>query len=196
MAHSVEIEFKTLIKEADYLALVAKYCQPVPVFFNQTNTYFDTPDFSLKSQHMGLRIRTFDQRGELTLKSPLKESQGLLETTDYLTLAEAQRLIAAKQIVPDGHVATFLKEHRIDITKLVIHGQLTTKRVEVNLRPDVLLVLDESWYHGQHDFELEMEVTDEEAGQAFFVNFLKENQLSYLPGGNKVTRTFNAKLSK
>lgn len=93
-------------------------------------------------------------------------------------------------------MATFLKEHRIDITKLVIHGQLTTKRVEVNLRPDILLVLDESWYHGQHDFELEMEVTDEEAGQAFFVNFLKENQLSYLPGGNKVTRTFNAKLSK
>ena len=89
MTHQVEIEFKTLLTREEYQRVFAFYQLDRSAFHTQTNLYFDTLDHQLKQKKFGLRIRTTEDKAELTLKSPLKE--GLLETTDILSLDEAAR---------------------------------------------------------------------------------------------------------
>lgn len=196
MSQEVEIEFKTRLTSKQYTQLMNDYHLTEQDCFTQTNNYFDTPDHLLKKQKMGLRIRLLPTEAELTLKSPLVSGYGLLETTDKLTLEEANDLMESDSILLTGNVATYLKDIGIDPTRLTSFGQLTTKRAEVALTPDNLLVLDESWYHGQHDFELEMEVKQAESGKAFFVNFLKRHGIPYSPTKNKIERTFAAKITE
>lgn len=195
MSESIEIEFKSLLTQDEYQRLLNHYFPPSAPSIIQTNVYFDTPDFQLKKMQMGLRIRQLATRAELTLKSPLTTGDGLLETTDHMSVKEAEQLIEKRAILNDKSVAKKLMAAGIDSQTLVIHGQLTTKRFECQLTPSTLLVLDESWYHGKHDFELEMEVTNAQDGEAFFVNFLKENEIEYKIAKNKIVRTFKAKLS-
>ena len=90
MTHQVEIEFKTLLTREEYQRVFAFYQLDRSAFHTQTNLYFDTLDHQLKQKKFGLRIRTTEDKAELTLKSPLKE--GLLETTDILSLDEAADL--------------------------------------------------------------------------------------------------------
>ena len=87
MTHQVEIEFKTLLTREEYQRVIAFYQLDRSAFHTQTNLYFDTLDHQLKQKKFGLRIRTTEDKAELTLKSPLKE--GLLETTDILALDES-----------------------------------------------------------------------------------------------------------
>lgn len=192
MSQEIEIEFKTLLTETDYLTLIADQALTEDDFFSQTNSYYDTPNFDLKKQGMGLRIRLREAQAELTLKSPLDDQVGLLETTDYLPLDLAESLVKEQKILSEGNVADFLMTRGIAVDQLVTYANLTTKRAEVQLTPETLLVLDESWYHGKHDYELEMEVTEAATGQLFFDNFLKKNAIVYQPAKNKVQRAFEA----
>lgn len=195
MSEVIEIEYKSLLTQEEYQQLWQQYIADSTTSFTQTNVYYDTEDFHLKDLGMGLRIRLLSTKAELTLKSPLITDEGLLETTDELALPIAQQLVT-KQIIPaEGAVAEKLKSLGINRHQLTVHGQLTTKRVEAQLEPTILLVLDESWYHGKHDYELEMEVSDPHLGKEYFVNFLKENAIDYKVAKNKIVRTFEAKMS-
>lgn len=195
MSETIEIEYKSLLSMEAYQNLLTIYANQDTVFFTQTNVYFDTPDFQLKHLNMGLRIRLLQTKSELTLKSPLQEQVGLLETTDELTLDQGLALVAEGRIVPDQEVAKKLEHFGIKLEELVIHGQLKTKRLEIQIEPTILLVLDESWYHGQHDYELEMEVTDSLKGLDFFQHFLAAHHIDFLPTENKIRRTLRAKAS-
>ena len=79
MSEHLEIEFKTLVSPQDFKRLIDHFAIQNGLF-TQTNHYFDTDDFQLKAQRMGLRIRVLADRGELTLKVPAPE--GLLEIND------------------------------------------------------------------------------------------------------------------
>lgn len=197
MSQEIEIEFKTLLTAADYQNLLTQYAASETDFFLQTNVYYDTPDFSLKRKSMGLRIRLFEKYGELTLKSPLPNNQmGLLETTDRLTLAEAEAFVETETILTTGDVADFLIKMGIELGQLSVQANLTTKRWEHPLSEAILLVLDESWYHGQHDYELEMEVQEANIGQDFFTHFLAKHNIPLLKGTNKIQRAIAAKKAK
>ena len=194
MSQEVEIEFKTQLNKSDYTKLIERYQVKQTDFFTQTNVYYDTPNFALKDLGMGLRIRLFETSAELTLKSPLaNDATGLLETTDPLTLQQARELVHGGIIFSGGQVATFLSNLSVPSEELVVQANLTTKRFEKQLTPTALLVLDESWYHGQHDYELEMEVADAQAGELFFRNFLSSHKLAYAPTANKIQRAIKAK---
>lgn len=194
MSESIEIEYKSLLTKAEYQQLSQRYFPDSQDYFTQTNVYYDTADLQLKQRKMGLRIRLLPTSAEQTLKSPLP-TVGLLETTDELVRAEAETLIAKQRIFEDGQVAKKLIDLEIAPGQLISHGELTTKRIERQIEPHILLVLDESWYHGQHDYELEMEVKDAKIGKDYFVNFLKENTIEYKVAKNKIVRTFEAKMS-
>lgn len=197
MSQAIEIEYKTLLTATEYEKLVADFSLSDTLFFTQTNVYYDTPDFKLKALGMGLRIRLLDDRGELTLKSPLPElTTGLLETTDSLTHQQAVTLIQQETILLDGAVGTFLKEHQLDPNQLVLHGELKTKRGEIQLSPDALLVLDESWYHGQHDYELELEVSEVAEGKRVFQDLLNQYGIIFKPSENKISRALKAKAAQ
>lgn len=188
---SREIEFKTLLTPAEFQAVVAHYQLTKDRQKTQTNYYFDTPKQQLKNQHWGLRIRTYADYGEQTLKVPATDG-GLWEITDKLSLQEAATLTKNGTIKAPGQVATKLAT--IDVAPSDLHpiASLKTARWEFAI-PEGLLALDESWYGSQHDFELELEVKDPLQGKEDFHTLLRSLNLNYRPGENKIARAFKEK---
>ena len=64
----LEIEYKTLLNKQEYQSLLSLFTDTPLVI--QTNHYIDTPDQLIRSQKMALRVRTFKDAAELTLKVP------------------------------------------------------------------------------------------------------------------------------
>lgn len=188
MSEQIEIEYKTLLTAEQFQAIKAKYA-PNQAAFVQENYYFDTPHFDLKHKHCGLRIRRTENSAECTLKTPL--SEGLLETTDKLTIQEAEEWLSAKKVPNKGSVAEKLTTLDISISELQLLAQLKTARIQIVL-PIGELALDESWYGDNHDYELELEVPEANQGKQDFLSLLEEFQIDYQPAKNKIVRAFEA----
>lgn len=186
MTQELEIEFKTLLSASDYQKIYQHYQFDKQSFTDQTNIYFDTADQQLRQKRFGLRIRQFEKDGELTLKCPT-EGLSLLEITDYLSLEQLTTLLERKSILKNGAVATALESHGISIESLQPIARLRTKRYEIQL-PIGLLALDESWYGQAHDYELELEVTDETQGKHDFEQLLAKFNIIQTPSENKIIR--------
>lgn len=191
MAQQIEIEYKTLLSPEAYQKIFDHYQLTTHPFTQQTNSYFDTSDQQLKKRRWGLRIRRFDNAGELTLKCPTGNI-GLLEITDYLSIEEADQLIQEQRILTDGEVAQQLKKQMIPLHQLQLIAELTTKRYELEL-PIGLLALDHSWYNGQEDYELELEVQEEVQGKAAFFELLEMLNIPYQKAENKIVRALKVK---
>lgn len=188
MAKTREIEFKSMLTENEFAMLCQHYQLTSDTFKTQTNCYFDTEDYKLRSLGWGLRIRLYADRGELTLKVPAAEG-GLWEYTDALTLETAQTLRTQGTCLHTGAVADKLQEAGLSATEVKLLADLTTKRAEFSI-PEGLLALDENFYGTTHDFELELEVSDPVHGQAAFLQLLQQLHLTYRPAENKISRAF------
>lgn len=196
MSENLEIEYKTLLSEADFIHVQTYFQLKEKDFFTQTNYYFDTPDFLLKNQKMGLRIRLLNDSAELTLKVP--QSVGLLEITDNFALNQATTFIEKDTLPAEGYVAKKLTELGIPVEQLHTLGHLKTRRAEKKL-PQGLLALDESWYNQHHDFELELEVADAVPGKKAFLFLLETLGIQESPSVNKVQRmmlSLNSEIKK
>ncbi|WP_251869664.1 CYTH domain-containing protein [Enterococcus italicus] len=187
MSEQLEIEWKTALTKEEYTRLLTKL--NITEFFIQTNSYFDTPTFTLQSKKCGLRIRLLDTYAELTLKSP--QPVGKLETTDQLTLAEAKELLQLGRIPNEGAVAQALETLGIHPAEVIKFAELTTKRAELPIN-EGLLAIDENWAHNLHDYELELEVDEAHADQAHFLNLLNDWNLTFRPTKNKIQRAKEA----
>jgi uncharacterized protein YjbK len=154
----------------------------------QTNFYFDTDYSALSQNKMALRIRTIKGKAsELTLKVP--NHTGLTEITDELTPTESDIWLTLNEIPSYGEVRDYLMKEKFVVEDIHLIGKLKTKRFEKRI-PEGLLALDESWYEGKHDFEMELEVDDAETGKADFKRLLSENNVEYRKSRNKVQRLF------
>ncbi|MFC4696920.1 CYTH domain-containing protein [Enterococcus aquimarinus] len=189
MAQQLEIEYKTLLNQADYQKVFEYYQLQDQSFQQQTNYYFDTSDQQLQKKRWGLRIRQYQNYGELTLKCPTT-TIGLLEITDSLSLQETKQLIEEKRIKLGGEVAKRLTENGIDPQEVRIIAELTTKRYEFPIAVG-LLALDHSWYNGREDYELELEVSDETQGKIDFSQLLEMLKIPYQKAENKILRAMN-----
>lgn len=189
MAQQLEIEYKTLLNQADYQKVFEYYQLQDQSFQQQTNYYFDTSDQQLQKKRWGLRIRQYHHHGELTLKCPTS-TIGLLEITDSLSLQETKQLIEEKRIKLGGEVAKRLTENGIDPQEVKIIAELTTKRYEFPIAVG-LLALDHSWYNGREDYELELEVSNETQGKIDFSQLLEMLKIPYQKAENKILRAMN-----
>lgn len=178
----LEIEYKTLLTMDEFKRLDSLYQHIKPI--NQTNYYIDTPDFALKSKRLSLRVRTYSDRAELTLKIP--QTVGNLEHNQDLTLDEVKAL---KQdfTLPQGLIFEELLAQGVDTNRLGILGHLTTRRREVTL-PIGLLAIDSNRYAHITDYELELEVADAEQGEKDFQAFLDQYQITFKYAKSKVAR--------
>ncbi|ALS01242.1 adenylate cyclase [Enterococcus silesiacus] len=185
MSENLEIEFKTLLSIEDFSRTAAYFHLKENDFFTQVNYYFDSADFQLKKQHIGLRVRILSNNAEITLKVP--EKVGLLEINDALSVTEAQHIVDSAALPEYGNVYSRLTDLGISTRDLRLIGSLTTKRAEIKL-PQGLLALDESWYNQQHDFELELEVKDAQNGKKDFLALLETLTIKESPSPNKIQR--------
>ena len=186
MSTQIEKEFKNLLTKEEYEQLLVHYQLDESAAIHQTNTYYDTDDCQLQSLKMGLRIRTYDNDAELTLKVLLQENEQL-EITDALSLVEANQLISDKKIKNAGHVASMLKKETIDLDRLKPVGQLSTVRHTFSGEGGVYF-LDKSYYQDQKDYELEFETEDLEKGLILFNTFLTHHEIKKRKTTQKIQR--------
>ena len=186
MSQNVEKEFKNLLNKEEYEALIVAFDLDETEPTKQTNIYFDTPDFKLKGLNSGLRIRMYEDKGEITLKTPIQENEKL-ETNDDLTLDEAKTLVEAHLMKATGNVADKLKGLGIAPGDLVIIGQLSTIRYDFPGDKGTFF-LDKSFYQDQMDYELEFESESLEEGALIFQNFLKLHGIKVRKAKQKIER--------
>lgn len=186
MSTQIEKEFKNLLTKEEYEQLLVHYQLDESAAIHQTNTYYDTDDRQLQTLKMGLRIRTYDDDAELTLKVLLQENEQL-EITDALSLVEANQLISDKKIKNAGHVASMLKKENIDLDRLKPVGQLSTVRHTFSGEGGVYF-LDKSYYQDQKDYELEFETEDLEKGLILFNTFLTHHEIKERKTTQKIQR--------
>lgn len=185
MSESVEIEFKTLLTKENYEKICQFYQLDDKDFFIQKNIYYDTSDQALKKMGAGLRIRLYKENAEATLKTPL--NHGLLETSDKLSLKEAETLLNENAFLTKGAIIEKLTTFKIAAKDLQILADLTEFSIK-----EGLLALDESWYSSQHDYELELEVQEANLGKKAFEELLQQMNIPYQPAKNKIQRAVAA----
>jgi uncharacterized protein YjbK len=186
MQTNLEIEYKTLLSLSEFDQLGKRFSHIAPV--RQTNHYFDTPELGLRGNKLSLRIRTFDNAVEMTLKIPQKV--GNLEHNIALTSEEAMAILATKTLpqncVNIQSILEILKSYEINLSDIHVLGSLTTTRREYKTNIG-LMALDKNEYSGRLDYELELEVADALSGENFN-HFLKDNQIEYRYACSKVVR--------
>ena len=193
MAKELEIEYKNLLTKLEYQNLLEITNLTKKNIHEQTNIYFDTKNGKLKEKRQGLRIRLLPLKIEFTLKVPQKNSYTYLEITDILNVFDLDKSLEEQIDLSKSEVLNYLANENIFVTDLKEIGSLTTKRAEKKLDQNTLLVLDESYYYGVTDYELEMEVLDSAIGQKTFENFLAENNIPVRPAKKKIARMFERK---
>lgn len=102
-------------------------------------------------------------------------------------LETANHFIKKNQLPTEGAVAKKLQELGIEIASIHLIGSLKTARAEKQI-PQGLLALDESWYNQQHDFELELEVTEAESGKQAFQTLMADLNIPITLAPNKIQR--------
>lgn len=188
MSNQIEIEFKNLVTEKEFMTLLDTFNVTNDDFFEQTNHYFDTAAFSLKQQHAALRIRELPERHELTLKIP--QEIGLLEINQMINEEAANQLLNANKF-PFGEVHERLQEMGIQVIELRKFGSLTTKRAEKSYK-DGLLVFDHSFYGDVEDYELEYECDQYEVGKEVFFHLLHQLNIPVRATDNKIKRLYQS----
>ncbi|HFU4447886.1 TPA: CYTH domain-containing protein [Streptococcus suis] len=183
MKNHLEIEYKTLLTKSEYLRLLPDFADVQPVM--QTNHYIDTPDLDMKSNRFSLRIRTFEDMAELTLKIP--QEIGNQEYNQALDIDTARQLLTNFQL-PKGQITDIISATDVPLDNLAVWGSLTTKRYE-KVTSIGLMALDENDYAGIHDYELEVEVADAEEGKILFDDYLKKQSIQFKYASSKVART-------
>ncbi|WP_087973292.1 CYTH domain-containing protein [Oceanobacillus rekensis] len=185
MTQEIEIEYKNILTKDEYDRLL--YSLPFPPSGNkQTNHYFETKDFALKKSACALRIREKEGKYQLTLKEP--HPDGLLETHDWLTDQEANAWLGGNIVLKKNTEKQLLKKG-IPMKELLYCGFLTTIRREIPYQ-GVLLVLDYSTYHGQQDYEFELEATSKQTGLQMFEKILSDHHIPKRETSNKIERFF------
>lgn len=188
MSKELEIEFKNLLQEKEYLKLLEVYGFTAGDAKTQVNHYFDTPDFRLKDRLSALRVRQKDDSWECTLKIPAE--QGNYEITDKLDGKQAKDIIYGVSFdAPE--VLEALEKLEISPNDLRLIGSLTTHRIEFAFKGG-LLVLDHSEYCGLRDFEVEYEVQDADIGKQHFKDFLAQYDIPERHADKKIARFMKA----
>ena len=85
----LEIEYKNLARQGGIPIPPSTFCCTELVV--QTNHYIDTPDQLIRKEKMALRVRTFTDQAELTLKVP--EAVGHFEYNQNLSPEETEAIL-------------------------------------------------------------------------------------------------------
>ncbi|WP_101843492.1 CYTH domain-containing protein [Halobacillus sp. Marseille-P3879] len=189
MTQEIEIEFKNLLTEEEYLNLYNDLSFDSVELIEQTNYYFETDDFKLRQLGAALRIRRKKDSWTLTLKQP--HPDGLLETHDVLNQEDVNQWMINRP-VSAPYVQRQLRELGISLDELSYMGSLMTRRKERNYK-NTTVVLDHSFYFEKSDYELELEAGSKETGLKVFRELLKEYHIPERKTDNKIKRFYNAK---
>lgn len=186
MATNIEIEAKVLIEEEGFKKVKELYEDYANTAYIQTNYYIDTPNFDLRKNGVGLRIRQFENKYVVTLKTPL--SEGLLEKTETIT-KEQYKSMRDKNIFPDIKIRSFIIMLGFNVEELKILTSLRTERIDVAYDTG-LFSMDRNEYSGKVDYELEKESNNLKGAEEFLIDICTKAGIPFTI--NRVTKQARA----
>ena len=189
----IEKEFKNLLTKEQYDALANDYKEVFTKDVTQTNSYYDYEGL-LQEHKMALRIRIVEgkETGEITLKIP-QSSLEVLEYTEVLPVDILNAYNHDKQFMLPTSLQEALEDNGITIQTVNQTALLTTHRLEGALSENEWLVLDESHYNGNIDFEMEMEVRSLELGEPVFLGILAKYNIVKRQAESKIKRALSTR---
>ena len=187
----VEREFKNLLTKSQYHSLLEDFKSLLTKEITQTNSYYDW-DGILQSHKMALRIRIVEGKniGEITLKIP-QSSLEVLEFTHELPVETLHQYNKQKQFTLPLSIKEALESKGVYLEKVEQTALLTTHRFEGSLSNNEWLVLDESYYNGKVDYEMEMEVQNLSLGEEVFLEILQKYQIQREQAESKIKRALS-----
>ena len=188
----VEREFKNLLTKSQYHSLLEDFKSLLTKEITQTNSYYDW-DGILQSHKMALRIRIVEGKtiGEITLKIP-QSSLEVLEFTHEMPVEMLLQYNEQKQFSLPLSIKEALESNGVFIEKVKQISLLTTHRFEGPLSNNEWLVLDESYYNGKVDYEMEMEVQNLSLGEEVFLQILQKYQIQREQAESKIKRALSS----
>lgn len=188
----VEREFKNLLTKSQYHSLLEDFKPLLTKEITQTNSYYDW-DGILQSHKMALRIRIVEGKtiGEITLKIP-QSSLEVLEFTHEMPVEMLLQYNEQKQFTLPLSIKEALESNGVFIEKVKQISLLTTHRFEGPLSNNEWLVLDESYYNGKVDYEMEMEVQNLSLGEEVFLQILQKYQIQREQAESKIKRALSS----
>ena len=190
MNQEIEIEFKNLLKESEYLTLLNNLFDSSSQEYFQKNVYFDTKEYVLKEHLCALRIRLKDSYAEMTLKTPFNGHHKELNMT--MDKEDAEEFIQNGVFTVPEEINNILNDENIPSIHTVNRiADLKTKRIEKST-DEGLIVLDKSWYSDTIDYELEVESHSIETGEKLFQSILSSFSIPERKTENKIARAFKA----
>ncbi len=167
MNDNTERELKIMLTEEQYNQIRKDF--EFDSCFEQTNTYYDTPDQKLYGQKGAFRIRQLPDHNVMTLKLPLDE----ITKQEYEYPTEASRPEELTQRELD-----FLREKAgVDLPMNQV-ASFRTLRCIKNL-PDAELCLDKTDFGSVTDYELEYEYSHDHDGISTFNQILSRYGLKF-----------------
>ena len=148
----VENEFKLMLTKEQYKKILKMF--EWDEVTEQTNYYFDTRTLELVEEHITCRVRAIDGRYLLQMKLPNGEEHSRIELERELS--ELPETISG-EILEEMSGMLLPNVRRI--------GALTTIR-HIKHEDGFEIDLDENYYLGRIDYELEVEFTDEAKARA------------------------------
>ena len=187
----VEREFKNLLTKSQYHSLLEDFKPLLTKEITQTNSYYDW-DGILQSHKMALRIRIVKGKsiGEITLKIP-QSTLEVLEFTHEMPVEILHQYNEQKQFSLPLSIKEALESNGVFIEKVKQISLLTTHRFEGPLSNNEWLVLDESYYNGKVDYEMEMEVQNLSLGEEVFLQILQKYQIQREQAESKIKRALS-----
>ena len=188
----VEREFKNLLTKSQYHSLLENFKSLLTKEITQTNSYYDW-DGILQSHKMALRIRIVEGKsiGEITLKIP-QSSLEVLEFTHEMPVEMLLQYNEQKEFSLPLSIKEALESKEVYLEKVEQTTLLTTHRFEGSLSNNEWLVLDESYYNGKVDYEMEMEVQNLLLGEEVFLKILQKYQIQREQAESKIKRALSS----
>lgn len=163
----------------------------------QVNHYYDSDQSALKAARAALRLRQYDQVSEWTFKQALDQFQALeITQTNVGRLDSVPASLAGSWIQDEGLLAALAKVG-IEPQDLVLRYGFQTNRWTLNLGWGEL-VLDQTLYGDQVDYELELEAQDLHLAQDYIAKLSQTYDFSLLAADKKIARVsdYYARLEK
>ena len=169
----IEIEFKNLLSEEQYLTLFEKYDLKNSEEIINKNFYYDDADESFKKIGAALRIRYTNKKIEMTLKI-----KGKTQNVE-INIPLDEKYPKEPTVLPvlPNEIITELERMNVRIKTPILIQKIETLRHEVTLNENLLVLDKTTFINDIVDYELEFEAKDYESGLAAFEKLLEENHI-------------------
>ena len=151
----------------------------------QVNHYYDSDQSALKEARAALRLRQYDQVSEWTFKQALDQFQALEITQTNAGRLDSVPASLTGAWIQDASLLAALAKVGIEPQDLVLRYGFQTNRWTLDLGWGEL-VLDQTLYGDQADYELELEAQDLHLAQDYIAKLSQTYDFPLLAADKKI----------